>query len=357
MKFIIHAGLHKTGTTSIQNFCGTNKNSLKAVGIYYPSFAVKPWLNHSIPLSLICRDGHGVSNHSVVSIFKTDEDRTQAANNIHDYFKNEINQQSDISSVLLSGEDISVFKLEELQKFKELLFSCGATEIQFICYVRNPIDFVLSGAQELVKAGLYQFGDAIRIGNLQKARHKLQKIQDVFGKENVKILSYDLAIMNGNGIIDHFLNLLGVHSYQANELKMNSSMGLEKCLTLSALVKIKDRAVVKSMGALLDNRGTKIVSNDQINQYLVPLNQDDREFLSTNHQIAWEISEPISKVGIDLNLFDTYLSKVCSYDSSIRPAKIITTILEDITDLYPEVAKSLTENYSALISSSEDNFT
>ena len=36
MKVVIHMGLHKTGSTSFQNFLHYNKKSLLSVGILYP---------------------------------------------------------------------------------------------------------------------------------------------------------------------------------------------------------------------------------------------------------------------------------------------------------------------------------
>ena len=349
MKFIIHVGLHKTGSTSIQNFCGQNKIWLESNGIYYPSFEDKVWFNHSIPLSLVFRNNHGIKNHSVVSVFDSNDNRVVAANQFLKYFKNEIKQQQSAkNSILLSGEDISIFELDELNIFKEFLFSCGATEIEIILFVRHPIDFVMSGAQELVRAGLFQLGDAMRIGNLQQSQLKIQKLQKVFGKENIKVHNYNLAI-NGNGIIDYFLSLLGIHSHQTHVINSNYAMGFEKCLMLSALVKIKDGITTESMKKLFDDAGSKIVANHQIYEYLAPLNQKDCDFLNNNYHISWDITDSISKAEIDLNIFDSYLEKLCSYDNAISPATVIMTILEDISDLYPEIAQSISENYHALL--------
>jgi len=351
MKFIIHAGLHKTGTTSIQNFCGGNKNRLAASGFYYPSFQVNSWFNHSIPLSLICMDNHGARSHSVTSFFKTDDDRALASNKFQNYLTNEIKKQGINNTILISGEDISIFKLNELKKFKELLFSCGATEIKFICFVRHPVDIALSGAQELVRAGLFQFGEALRIGNLQKARHKFENFQHVFGKENIEIHNYDLAIIKDIGIIEYFLNLLGTHPHQTNELKANSSMRFEKCLILSSLVKIKDRDFIRSLELVLYNVGSKIVSTPQVYDYLMPLNEDDIEFLNKNYQISWGILGDKAKAEIDLILFDVYLKKLCHLDGTIYPKSIIMSIVKDIGELYPEISNSISKKYQALINS------
>lgn len=39
MPFVIHVGTHKTGTTSLQRFAGSNRKELKKRGIWYPSYA------------------------------------------------------------------------------------------------------------------------------------------------------------------------------------------------------------------------------------------------------------------------------------------------------------------------------
>ncbi len=37
MRFVIHIGTHKTGTSSLQTFCVANRRTLLDQGIYYPT--------------------------------------------------------------------------------------------------------------------------------------------------------------------------------------------------------------------------------------------------------------------------------------------------------------------------------
>jgi len=45
MKLIVHAGTHKTGTTTFQNLCYKNYDILVANKVHYPKY--KKWINHS----------------------------------------------------------------------------------------------------------------------------------------------------------------------------------------------------------------------------------------------------------------------------------------------------------------------
>ena len=56
MKFILHVGTHKTGTTSIQKYCRKNEDVLKEESILYPNFDVigkpKRYAHHEVAHAL-----------------------------------------------------------------------------------------------------------------------------------------------------------------------------------------------------------------------------------------------------------------------------------------------------------------
>lgn len=45
-ELLLHIGTHKTGTTSIQRFCGANRDALRKRGIWYPPASVGPFPDH-----------------------------------------------------------------------------------------------------------------------------------------------------------------------------------------------------------------------------------------------------------------------------------------------------------------------
>jgi hypothetical protein len=45
-ELLLHIGTHKTGTTSIQRFCGNNRDALREHGVWYPSASVGPFPKH-----------------------------------------------------------------------------------------------------------------------------------------------------------------------------------------------------------------------------------------------------------------------------------------------------------------------
>ena len=51
-KIILHVGLHKTGTTSLQSYFGKNRKELKSLGVLYPEFSINNFTpnNHSWPI-------------------------------------------------------------------------------------------------------------------------------------------------------------------------------------------------------------------------------------------------------------------------------------------------------------------
>ena len=63
-QIILHAGLPKTGSTSIQNNCYRHRELLAEYGLEYPEFRLgeRQLVNHSDPLTAILFDKHNV-NH------------------------------------------------------------------------------------------------------------------------------------------------------------------------------------------------------------------------------------------------------------------------------------------------------
>lgn len=57
-ELILHAGLHKTGTTEIQQYAYANRRALRALGLFYPDF----W-----PYQLAREKGHHQFAHAVAT--------------------------------------------------------------------------------------------------------------------------------------------------------------------------------------------------------------------------------------------------------------------------------------------------
>ncbi|RLG10752.1 hypothetical protein DRN69_08610 [Candidatus Pacearchaeota archaeon] len=180
---ILHVGMHKTGTSSIQqtlakfygqptkeivyfNFDGIINHSC----IVYPIFLENPYSYRDYGLmNLSFMERHS----SIQYLQKT-------------FFTTIKNQRRPIS--IISGEDISLLSEKELENLKDFLQNFFH-EIKVIAYVREPYSFLSSYFQEIVRGlGYKQFklySEWIDYKNI------FIKFYNVFGEENVFLFRFD----------------------------------------------------------------------------------------------------------------------------------------------------------------------
>jgi len=133
MKIVIHMGLHKTGSTSFQNFLNLNKEILMDVGILYPDI-----------------DDNEESHWKIAN--QTIRDNWTY---LEDYFKKVISiaKNNNIKTILISSEDLGIMLTESFRvtKFENLLLSLGVSKIIWECVLRKQWDYFNSLYAEMSK--------------------------------------------------------------------------------------------------------------------------------------------------------------------------------------------------------------
>ena len=133
MKIVIHMGLHKTGSTSFQNFLSLNKLVLMDVGILYPNIDNNEESHWKIPNQIILENWTYLEN----------------------YFKEIIliANKNNLKTIFISSEDMSILLTESyrVKKFENLITRLGITEIEWVCVLRNQWDYFNSLYAEMSK--------------------------------------------------------------------------------------------------------------------------------------------------------------------------------------------------------------
>jgi hypothetical protein len=133
MKLVIHMGLHKTGTTTFQNFLHLNKKALLDTGLIYPNIGGDEKSHWQIPHQLL-RNNWGY---------------------LHEYMKMTLNiaKQQNANTVFISSEDFETMLIESYRavEFENLLFNIGFSEIHWECVLRNQWDYFNSLYAEMSK--------------------------------------------------------------------------------------------------------------------------------------------------------------------------------------------------------------
>ena len=230
-RVIIHAGFHKTATTSIQETCAINKDELAERGFYYPIFN----LDHRV-----------ITNHSIpfYSLFSSEPEKYhinvrwevnyQEANKKYEEQLNHILKQKH-EKIIISGEDISKLSQLELEIMRKKIQSYGY-DIRLIAVVRSPLSSINSSMQEIVKNGYFIENinqntkdinkDTKGINQaLNKSRiiTKIKTIESVFPE--AEFFSFKDLCQHKYGPVGHFFEIVGVTDFSNLEfLRVNNSI-------------------------------------------------------------------------------------------------------------------------------------
>ncbi|KXS55219.1 MAG: Uncharacterized protein AWU57_403 [Marinobacter sp. T13-3] len=344
-KLILHVGLHKTGSSAIQETGAQNRSWLKDTGYYYPAFGDARWVNHSVPLCLLFMN-NPERNHTVKRIFPEDSQREDAKKQLKKVLLDEIDRHSP-ADILLSGEDVSLLNIEELQKLKFFINNeLGIDEIHVIVYVRNPISLALSGAQEWVRAGEKTLGEVLSIGNLLQARMKIEALREVFGATPITVYDFDSVVEEVGDVSRHFYENLGVPTETLNFSRRNESMPLEKILVVSALIN-KVPELARICLREIPEEGSKLRPTVHSANVAVEASKRDMEYLDQEFGIKYGMGNYHQEVELDpfllfhnCNIAISESKKAGGADV-LGWARLFVSMCADVEASFPDLAAKL----------------
>lgn len=233
-KGILHIGLPKTGTTTIQNAFHSCRSALLAeTGMLYPSLEA----NHTTPLCTMFLDDPRVHISNKLAGLTSPVDIARAVKGYHDAFESEI-AHCDWRALLFSAEGLSNLSAREVRKLKEWV-ERFADEWRVIVWVRHPVDLTRSVMQQLVKSG-YTLEELSSNPILPNFRGKLTNWLGVFGHDNIEIVHFESAVAGPGGIAGAFARSVGIGGDLADRIvqaagRDNQSMSHEAVRLLSSL--------------------------------------------------------------------------------------------------------------------------
>lgn len=144
----IHAGFHKTASTSFQKYCRYYDEVLFNNNIYYPN------LNGDYQHSALMNE-HQVGRFDSLANIVKDAKSKLSPNGI----------------LLLSGEDFETCfgQLDLTKSIEDTILRNGADNIKWFCVTRNPVDYIISLYSTLSKeSGVVMDIDVMREAALQR---------------------------------------------------------------------------------------------------------------------------------------------------------------------------------------------
>jgi hypothetical protein len=191
-RVVLHIGVHKTGTTSIQNWAHQNRDDLRTrlgLDVYFGRLGGK---NH-IELPLLCmrsdRNLHARVMHP-----------DSCLPSWHAETRRHIAEQlaSPAPSMFISAESLSFLRYpDELATLRELL---GSREVRVIVFLRDPQDYLRSYRAQVEKMGYApsRYPESFNYVEpdtwLIDFDRLLGAYTDAFGPESVTVLSYEDAL-------------------------------------------------------------------------------------------------------------------------------------------------------------------
>lgn len=203
---VLHIGMPKTGTTSIQETFGAQRKKLRRVGICYP--AQKPY-NHSNTFAPIFQGTRLSSIYFKQLRINTEQKAEQKVKELKQYWQKQF-QKSNESTFILSAETLYRSKREEiaaLKAFVEPYFS----QFKIIVYVRPPVAALRSLWGQHVKTLSRNLTQQQLLQAVMQG-YNYAFVDDwaaAFGKENIVVRPFvKKAFYNGN-LLDDFLISIG----------------------------------------------------------------------------------------------------------------------------------------------------
>lgn len=255
MKIVLHIGMHKTGSTSLQMAFNSNREEYCKRGIYYPP-GQKVWPGHP----LVSRWIFAGQLDLVERFFKT------AIENAH---------TQNCATVLISAERFSLISPERFSILKKF------GDVRIFCFLRSQEDYLERRYSQSIK----QLDDPFT-GSIFKyhAKQNMDRYLDyfqlmenwaaIFGAENVSGYSYD-ALSSSSAIYDVMHEHLGISGY-APELKNASHNVSGPNETIIYLSRLKQ---IKSISQQQFNTAKKMLDEMFKNSYRRHLTSDYRKNL------------------------------------------------------------------------------
>lgn len=245
MRIVIHAGMHKTGSSSIQDYMGAHTDE----EIVYARWASS---NHCGLFILLFQDPelianyHGFKARGAAFLATLPELRARWLQSITEDL-----ERSRDKTFVFSAEDISSpqFRLACQNMFD--FFSGWSDDITVIGYVRDPLSFAVSAFQQHLKDRTVKSFDPDTLW--PRYRQRFEHLDEIFGRDRTTLRIYDRDYLRGGDVVTDFAALLGTDCSPERNHEANQSLSAEATALLFLQRSLGDGYVAGFPAAQLGN--------------------------------------------------------------------------------------------------------
>ena len=230
LPLILHVGMPKTGTSSIQEtlFHGLNDPRFRyiALGAANGSRAIQCLVGDQ-PLVGHLHEAQGID---------ADRMRQRATQFRQSWERQALRARQSGAIPIISAEDCWFLNRNELLRLRSMLEDMGF-RARVVTYLRPPLAWVSSMFQELLKSGHRRFADQLLVVPPKVAAdpqvfgcdylHRLRLIEDVFGKDALTLRAFRRESLEGGCVVTDFCRCTGVRVSARSIRRVNDGMSLD----------------------------------------------------------------------------------------------------------------------------------
>lgn len=281
-KIIVHAGVHKTGSSSIQQALRSPLNALlfEREGI---------WIPRNLPAN---------QSHFFVSAFGLRPEKYHAnvrdglgPSEVKDLVEGQVKrllsdlERATFQKIVFSGEDVSTLLPAELENLRSAFIEWFGVDAQvgFVLYSRRPESFVESAIQQNVKGNGMTI-ERSRSWHVQSCYEKyktiVEHLESVFGPDAVQVYGFEESTCCFGSVVSHFGKMVIPGVELKDPGRKNSAISdqsvrfLSECHAEGHAVAAGDQ---KLLGQLPGSHGTLLTERDR--KEIAELSLGDRKFL------------------------------------------------------------------------------
>lgn len=216
MKFVVHAGMHKTGSTSIQQaFYQKAGKDYAYIDVGNPNF--------SIPMFLMFEDeAHFQSNIIVKAMGRSQEELIEERATLHAQVDAQI-MNCPSGLMMFSGEDISGYNVRIVERFAAYLRKYS-DDLHVFTYVRPPCGYMESAFQERLKRS---YVDMSPEKLWPRYMPRFKNMIAGFGRENLTFVPFEKACLASGDVVTDFAFRTGLPCPIGPQRSYNESLTAE----------------------------------------------------------------------------------------------------------------------------------
>lgn len=331
-KIVLHAGLPKTGTTSIQTaFYAQRRALLDEERLLYPSLDA----NLTNALCTLFHDDPRKHITNKLAGLTTLEAIAPLQNEYRKALEKEIGS-TEWDTLLLSAEGISNLSRHALRQLREWGDRFTTKWSVFLC-VRHPVAYVRSLMQQLLKSGstlesLYDHPP------LPAYREKISNLIAAFGRDDVTVFDFESASEESGGIVGALAHRLCLSASTRDRLSArtvheNPSLSREAVLLLDSVNRRRPMFSGADRAPRRSGQEAEYIGQVRGTRFEMPATLRDEVLARTHGDVEWMNTE----LGLDLyrDVLDPGVDGGPQDDAA--PGPFIQHTIDDLADLIGEL--------------------